>query len=140
MSQILSCIKCDDIFKQRGSELICPKCVRAEEEWYVIVSKFLRKRENRSAHVETIVEQTGVSRDLLHKWIKSNRLHPSLYNNLSYPCYKCGSDINKGRLCDVCSTELKDGLTLYEKEKEFQSKLEKNAKEEERLTYFTKRK
>ena len=41
---------------------MCHKCAQSEEELYQIVYRFLRKRENRAATVERIVEATGRQR------------------------------------------------------------------------------
>ena len=41
---------------------MCHKCAQSEEELYQIVYRFLRKRENRAATVERIVEATGAKR------------------------------------------------------------------------------
>ena len=95
-----------------------PKCWKKEEEDYQIVYKFMRKRENRAATIMQIVEQTDVKEELILKFIKKGRLHPTQFPNLGYPCDKCGRIIKKGKLCEKCANELRDDLEIFHKEEQ----------------------
>ena len=46
-----------------------------KKRMYEEVYRFLRRRENRAATIERIVEVTGVTEDLLHKWVRKGRLN-----------------------------------------------------------------
>lgn len=94
-----------------------------EEKLYEIVYRFLRKRENRAATVERIVEATGVEESLLHKWVRKNRLQPAMFPNLGYPCDNCGKLTNVGKLCASCSQKLQAGLRQFDAAKEFREKV-----------------
>lgn len=96
-----------------------------EEKLYETVYRFLRKRENRAATVERIVEATGVEEELLHKWVRKGRLQPALFPNLGYPCDNCGKLTTQGKLCDNCTQELKAGLRQFEAAQEFREKVNK---------------
>lgn len=136
MGELRDCPKCGDFFNYTGIREICPKCAMAEEKLYEEVYRFLRKRENRAATVDRIVEATGVEKELLYKWVKKNRLQQALFPNLGYPCDNCGRLTSKGKLCDDCANGLKSDLNKFEAGREFRRSLEENA----RSTYLVERK
>ncbi len=62
MAEVRNCPKCNEFFNYTGVREVCHKCAQSEEELYQIVYRFLRKRENRAATVERIVEATGAEK------------------------------------------------------------------------------
>ena len=86
----------------------------------------MRKRENRAATMQQVVEATGVSEELLLKFIKNGRIQVKQFPNLGYPCDKCGSIIQTGKLCESCATELRKEIDLHEKEEQRKEELSKN--------------
>lgn len=136
MGELRDCPKCGGFFNYTGAREICPKCARDEDEMYEVVYRFLRKRENRAATVERIVEATGVEEELLYKWVRKNRLQPALFPNLGYPCDNCGKLTTKGKLCDDCVDELQKDLNKFEAGREFR----KNIEESSKATYLAERK
>lgn len=132
LAEIRNCPSCGEFFNYTGIRDVCYKCSQKEEEMYQIVYRFLRKRENRAATVDRIVEATGVDKELLFKWVRKGRLHPAVFPNLGYPCDNCGRLTKKGKLCERCVTELKSDLRTFEAAKEFRESIEKS----ERLTYL----
>lgn len=135
VAEIRNCPRCGEFFNYTGFNDVCYKCAKEEEELYQIVYRFLRKRENRAATVDRIVEATGVDRELLFKWVRKGRLHPAVFPNLGYPCDNCGRLTKKGRLCERCTEELKSDLRAFEAAKEFRE----NIKKHERNTYLADR-
>ncbi|MCM3389102.1 hypothetical protein M3649_13250 [Ureibacillus chungkukjangi] len=119
MGELRNCPTCGDFFNFTGVRDVCRKCVQSEEEQYQVVYSFLRKRENRAATVERIVEVTGVKEELLYKWVRKNRLQPAMFPNLGYPCDNCGSITKQGKLCQSCQDDLKSELRTFEAAKEF---------------------
>lgn len=132
MAEIRNCPSCGEFFNYTGIREVCYKCGQQEEEMYQIVYRFLRKRENRAATVERIVEATGVEEELLYKWVRKGRLHPAIFPNLGYPCDNCGRLTNKGKLCEPCTEELKSDLRTFEAAVEFRE----NIKKRDRATYL----
>lgn len=128
MGEIRNCPRCGEFFNYNGVRDICGKCAMAEEEQYEIVYRFLRRRENRAATVERIVEATGVEEDLLHKWVRKGRLQPALFPNLGYPCDQCGHLTTTGKLCSSCQDELKGELRKFEAGQEFREAMKKAEK------------
>ena len=78
-----------------------------EEKMYEEVYRFLRRRENRAATIERIVEVTGVTETLLHKWVRKGRLQPALFPNLGYPCDNCGKLTTKENYAKAVQQTLK---------------------------------
>ncbi|MBP1913367.1 flagellar operon protein (TIGR03826 family) [Lederbergia galactosidilyticus] len=122
---LLNCPTCGKIYVNHFMRDVCNECYQKEETAYDEVYRFLRKRENRAATIETIAEVTGVEVELLYKWLRKGRLHAAQFPNLGYPCDRCGKLIKEGKLCDSCSTGLKEELTQFEKEKERHEELSK---------------
>lgn len=135
MAEIRNCPSCGEFFSYTGVRDVCYKCYLKEEEMYQIVYRFLRKRENRAATVDRIVEATGVERELLYKWVRKGRLHPAVFPNLGYPCDNCGRLTKKGKLCERCVEELKADLRTFEAAREFRE----NIKKYDRATYLAEK-
>ncbi|MFJ5769125.1 TIGR03826 family flagellar region protein [Psychrobacillus sp. NPDC093180] len=123
MGELKNCPSCGDFFNYTGIRDVCNNCATNEEKLYETVYRFLRKRENRAATVERIVEATGVEESLLHKWVRKGRLQPALFPNLGYPCDNCGKLTTQGKLCTGCTEELKTSLRQFEAAKEFREKV-----------------
>jgi len=123
MGELKNCPTCGNFFNYTGLREVCNPCAMNEENQYETVYRFLRKRENRAATVERIVEVTGVEESLLYKWVRKGRLQTAMFPNLGYPCDNCGKLTNIGKLCVSCTEELKSGLRQFEAAKEFREKV-----------------
>lgn len=123
MGEVKTCPTCGELFNYTGMREVCLKCAQGEEEMYQIVYRFLRKRENRAATVDRIVEATGVEKDLLFRWVRKGRLQQAMFPNLGYPCDNCGHLTTTGKLCQKCQDELKQDLRTFEAAKEFRDSI-----------------
>ncbi|RLQ96800.1 TIGR03826 family flagellar region protein [Falsibacillus albus] len=137
MAELTNCPTCGSIFVKSVFRDICEKCYKQEEKDYEKVYQFLKKRENRAATIPTIVGQTGVSEDLIHKFVRKGRLNVTHFPNLGYPCDKCGKIIQQGKLCADCSGELKTDLEIFQNE---QKRSEELRARETRTYYSSKQK
>lgn len=126
MAELKDCPSCGNFFNYTGIRDVCANCARDEEKLYEEVYRFLRRRENRAATIERIVEVTGVTETLLHKWVRKGRLQPALFPNLGYPCDNCGKLTTKGKLCETCTAELKNELRTFDAAQEFRESVTKN--------------
>ena len=136
MAELRNCPSCNGFFNYTGMRDVCHNCAQKEEDQYQEVYRFLRKRENRAANVDRIVEATGVERDLLYKWVRKGRLHPAMFPNLGYPCDNCGRLTTTGKLCEKCQNELKSELRTLEVAQEFREEM----KRQNRATYLSEKK
>ncbi|MEK5040712.1 TIGR03826 family flagellar region protein [Sporosarcina sp. FSL K6-3457] len=136
MAELRDCPTCGEFFNYTGVRDVCGKCAMNEEKMYEEVFRFLRRRENRAATIERIVEVTGVTESLLHKWVRKGRLQPALFPNLGYPCDNCGKLTNKGKLCESCASNIQNDLATFEAVTEFRESIV----EKDRATYLADRK
>ena len=118
MSQVDNCPNCGAIFVKNAFRDICTECAKAEEKIFDEVYKFIRKRVNRTATMEQVIEATGVTESLLVKFIKKGRISLAQFPNLGYPCDRCGAFTRTGKLCDSCNKEIKTDLSIAEREDE----------------------
>lgn len=124
---IMNCPTCGKLFMKNAVRDVCADCYRQEEASYDRVYQFLRKRENRAATIETVANATGVEESLLYKWVRRGRLHTAQFPNLGYPCDQCGKIIKKGKLCDSCTSNIKNELEVFDKEQQRMENLRKSA-------------
>ncbi|MGN7407821.1 TIGR03826 family flagellar region protein [Sporosarcina sp. SAFN-010] len=136
MAELRHCPSCGDFFNYTGVREVCGKCGMNEERVYEEVYRFLRKRENRAATIERIVEMTEATEAMLHKWVRKGRLQPAMFPNLGYPCDTCGKLTSKGKLCDECTADLKQDLKKFEAATEFREAIQ----QKEQRTYLSERK
>ena len=136
MAELRNCPRCGTFFNYTGMREVCQKCAQSEEDLYQVVYRFLRKRENRAATVERIVEATGVDKDLLYNWVRKGRLQRALFPNFGYPCDNCGHLTISGKLCDRCLNDIRRDLSTFEAAKEFRENMAKSDK----ATYHKDRK
>ena len=136
MAELRDCPSCGDFFNYTGVREVCPRCGMNEEKIYEEVYRFLRKRENRAATVERIVEMTDATEEMLYKWVRKGRIQPAQFPNLGYPCDNCGKLTSHGKLCDTCADNLKKDLQTFDAATEFREAIRENDKR----TYLSSRK
>ncbi len=99
------CPKCGKLFV-RANRPICDLCFKKDEETYEITRQYLK--ENPSATMEVLVEETGATKKQILRWIREGRLE--IEGETGVKCAKCGVPIKQGRICDKCATKLQSGL------------------------------
>ncbi|WP_432354578.1 TIGR03826 family flagellar region protein [Sporosarcina sp. A2] len=135
MAELKDCPSCGQFFNYTGVREVCGKCGMNEERVYEDVYRFLRKRENRAATIERIVEVTEATESMLHKWVRKGRLQPAMFPNLGYPCDSCGKLTSTGKLCDECASDIKQDLKTFEAATEFREAVRQN----DRATYLSRK-
>ena len=134
MSELANCPKCNGLFVQTQFKTVCDNCFKEEEKAYETVYQFLRKRENRKAELDVVVEATGVSKELILKFIRQGRIMLSNFPNLGYPCEKCGKTIREERLCNDCKNDIHKQLNQIEQEKMIS---ERNNQSKHQTTFYS---
>lgn len=119
MPEVKNCPNCGALYMENAFREVCDKCHKDEEKLFNEVYTFLRKRENRAATQERIIEVTGVKEETLYRWIKKGRLSTKIFPNLGYPCDKCGKIISSGKICDSCLNELSSDLKAFETQQQW---------------------
>ncbi|MFD2922567.1 TIGR03826 family flagellar region protein [Halobacillus naozhouensis] len=134
MTDLANCPRCHGLF-MKGTASVCPNCVKQEERDFQVVYTFLRKKQNRTANMQEIVEGAGVEEVRIRSFVKSKRLHPAQFPQLTYDCEKCGAQIREGRLCEGCRQEIERGVQKHEEIEQLQ---ERNRQDDVgRVTYYS---
>lgn len=124
MAELANCPNCGDLFA-KALRPVCDKCAREVEEKFQLVYKFIRKRENRRASMDEVVEGTEVDRQQITKFVKEGRLHLSQFPNLTYQCEQCEREIREGRICDQCRSDIQSGLQSGDRQQSFEDRKKK---------------
>ncbi|WP_042350844.1 TIGR03826 family flagellar region protein [Bacillus massiliigorillae] len=135
MGDVSNCPKCRAIFLRTKFRDVCDKCFKEEEKIFEEVYQYIRKKENRKAMINQVVEDTGVDEDLLIKFIKMGKLKLSQFPNLGYKCESCGSFIQEGSLCATCTNNMRKQLKTYNQEEKRKAEL---IEKEKKVTFYTK--
>src|SRR5690606_22310514 len=136
MAELRNCPSCNGFFNYTGMRDVCHNCAQIEEDQYQVVYRFLRKRENRAANVDRIVEATGVERDLLYNWVRKGRLPAATFPKHGDPCGTCGRLTQSGELCEECQNELKAEWRTLEAAQDFREEVHRKT----RATYLSEKK
>lgn len=124
MADLANCPNCGELFV-KALRPVCDKCAREVEEKFQLVYTFIRKRENRRATMDEVVEGTEVDRQQITRFVKEGRLHLSQFPNLAYQCEKCDREIREGRICKTCRHEIESGLKAEDRQQGFESRKKK---------------
>nr|WP_078430929.1 TIGR03826 family flagellar region protein [Alkalihalobacterium alkalinitrilicum] len=133
MQNLENCPRCGKLFV-KALRSVCNKCHKEVDQMFQTVYTFIRKKENRKAHIKEVVEGTGVSEDYIFRFIREGRLQLAQFPNLGYPCEACATIIREGRICTSCHTNIRTGIDQHNKEKEIAKRNEKQEKST-RMTY-----
>lgn len=130
MGELSNCPRCDTLFMKSAFQPICRECKKEEDSQFHIVREFIRKKENRTATLAEVTENTGVPEKRITQFVREGRLLVSQMPNFGYPCDQCGKAIQKGKICEACQKNLQNDLKQVEQS-------EKNKKNSESHTYYT---
>ncbi len=103
---LTKCPKCGKLFA-RGNRPICDDCFKKDEEMFETTRQYLK--ENPTANMEILVDETGATKKQIMRWIREGRLDMVDGAGL-LKCSKCGKPIKQGRMCSDCATSLQSGL------------------------------
>lgn len=96
-----------------------------EEDIFSELHHFLLRKNNRQLTNDEIVALTGISSDLLYKWIKTGKLKTSIFPNLGAPCERCGK-ITQAKICVNCASTIVNTLKQEEKDEAWFNKIQRN--------------
>ena len=133
MGELTNCPNCDSLFLRNKFQDVCQACYKEEEKIFEMVYQYIRKKENRTATIAQVVEDTGVDEDLLMKFIRTGKLKLAQFPNLGYKCEKCGQLIREGKLCMGCTNQLRKQLDDFQQEQQQRLEIEERNR---RMTYY----
>lgn len=134
MPELDNCSICGQLYI-RNLRGICDACRKEEDKLFDKVYQFIKRRENRTANISEIVEATGVHEDTIMRFVKEGRLHTTQFPNIGYRCEKCGTIIQKGKLCVKCASSFNSELKQFVSEEERKQKIREQ--EKHARTYYT---
>lgn len=117
INQLANCPKCGKLFV-KGIRDICPACWQLEEKAFVKVVTYLRDPQHKGATIYEASEATGVSVQLITKFIRQGRISLKQYPDLGYPCEACGQLTKDGNLCSDCRTKFTSSVQKLKAEME----------------------
>ncbi|GLC89540.1 hypothetical protein [Lysinibacillus piscis] len=106
-------------------QLFMKKIDVQEEDIFSELHHFLLRKNNRYLTNDEVVTLTGISTELLHKWVKSGKLKSALFPNLGAPCERCGT-LTKSKICLHCSSSIVGTLQQEEKDRLWFSQIQHN--------------
>lgn len=106
-----------------------------EEDVFSELLHFLLRKNNRLLSNDEVVELTGVSSNLLYKWVKSGKLKNTIFPNIGAPCDRCGK-LTHANICVSCSTSIVNTLKQEEKDQEWFNRIQRN--DRRTSTYYTR--
>ncbi len=105
---LVNCPRCGHVFPQPSpSVVLCPACLKREEEDYKKVFQFFAEKP--SATAQEIASETGVDLKEIFRFIRENRLQ-LVKADAALKCEQCGAPIRNGKYCDKCRKKLNDDL------------------------------
>ncbi|QDQ00922.1 hypothetical protein FOH38_10875 [Lysinibacillus fusiformis] len=96
-------------------QLFGKKIDAREEDIFSELHHFLLRKNNRILSNDEVVALTGVSSDLIYKWVKAGKLKNSIFPNLGAPCERCGK-ITQAKICVSCSSSIVSTLNQEKKD------------------------
>ncbi|MFC4736951.1 TIGR03826 family flagellar region protein [Bacillus daqingensis] len=133
MPELANCPDCGGLFV-KALRSVCETCAKDVEAQFDTVYSFIRKRDNRRATIDEVVESTGVTKERIFQFIREGRILLSQFPNLTYPCDACGKDIREGKLCSTCRSRIESGIEQSNREKDFSDR--KAVREKSRYTTY----
>lgn len=115
--ELKNCPHCGKLFAYDGQHKLCKVCRKEEDDDFQKVKEYLW--DNPHATIEEVYEETGVERELIIKFVKEDRLiAEGIDVDFMLECERCGASISRGRYCEKCQQELKEGFSADFKKKE----------------------
>lgn len=102
------CDNCGELFAAAQGQKICPDCLAEEEHKFQKVKDYLW--DNPGATVPQVSEATEVGEAIIKKFIREGRLLEVQGSNMTVECESCGKDIQQGKYCDECKSDLASNI------------------------------
>lgn len=105
---VRNCRKCGKMFNYVMGPMICPDCVKAQEELFQTAKKYVD--EHPGCDIRELAEAIEVDAQQIRQWIREERLQFADDSAITLQCEKCGASIRSGRYCEKCKAEMSNGL------------------------------
>ena len=105
---VRNCRKCGKMFNYVMGPMICPDCVKAQEELFQKAKKYVQ--DNPGCDIPELAEAVEVDAQQIRQWIREERLQFADDSMIQIECENCGALIRSGMYCDKCKAEMSSGL------------------------------
>lgn len=113
---IANCRGCGKLFKRTGPNRLCPECVKALEEKYTEVRRYIA--DHKGVSIMEVSKELDVSVEQIKAWIREDRLQLDQAGDPDFCCLSCGVPIKSGKYCDRCKNKMINNLNgVYTQEK-----------------------
>lgn len=111
---VANCQRCGKVYLKNMYGM-CGNCIKEIDLQYDKCLKYLR--EFRSCSITELSEATGVSHQLITKFIREGRISIKGNPNMTYDCEVCGTAIREHTMCEPCRSKLaKETNQMHEDE------------------------
>ncbi|GMA56852.1 hypothetical protein GCM10025858_13550 [Alicyclobacillus sacchari] len=104
---IANCKRCGRLYNRAGRD-ICPECIRQEDAVLLEIRQYLKKHPQ--ANIYEVAEGTNATYEEIVEFLRDGRLILRDNPNMAYPCERCGTLTQSGRLCANCTQVMAKGL------------------------------
>jgi uncharacterized protein (UPF0212 family) len=88
----------------RIASAVCPRCEKADEENFAKVREYIE--EDPLCNINELAEATQVPVKRILQYLREGRLEVTKGLAGELRCVKCGTVIEKGNFCDICTNKL----------------------------------
>jgi tagatose-1,6-bisphosphate aldolase len=134
--EVRNCRKCNKIFEYYTGYPLCPECKIQDEITYMRVREYIKV--NPGVTIDKASNELGVSRQLLIRYLREEKLEVYEKSNVVLVCEICGHGITTGRFCDDCKEKIESGR--IKQQNQAASNLQYfNEDEDNKIRYFKQR-
>lgn len=108
-NELRTCKICKRLTQVKTGD-VCPTCQMKGEDKFQAVKEYVW--DNQGCSIAEVSQVTGVSRHLIMRWVKDERLEMS-EGITSLVCSNCGTSIYSGAMCNNCKKSLVNSLATY---------------------------
>lgn len=101
---VRQCKRCRKIFQYQGNP-VCQSCIIELDKDFDLVRNYMY--DNPKSTIDTVCDETGVSRECVTRWLREGRLILSSDSVALLNCEKCGKPIISGKFCPECTQSVK---------------------------------
>ncbi|KRW90858.1 hypothetical protein SD51_12335 [Alicyclobacillus tengchongensis] len=104
---IANCKRCGRLYNRVGRDM-CQDCIRKEDDVLLDIRQYLKKHPQ--ANIYEVADGTAATYEEIVDFLRDGRLILRDNPNMAYPCERCGTLTQSGRLCANCTQALTQGL------------------------------
>lgn len=118
---VRNCKSCGKLYNYFGGAPLCPTCLNNLEDKFKQVKEYIY--DHPECGVQEVADEFEISVQVIHRWIREERLSFSENSDIGLACESCGIMIRTGRYCKPCKDKLANTLgSIYKRELPVQEK------------------